>query len=141
VQAAGDGVEDKDSDFDLPSIAEIRSALAESWFGNGEAAPAGPSTTNGKAAGGEAQQNEEDDEGLLEKLLPFGKDGPLRRKTGLVPTFKAKKPKPLRLKLAEQVGGCTVGKRSSRSAPDFCTRIHRSFRQQKAVTMAAPTTM
>lgn len=111
VQAAEGGAEDTDSDFDIPSIAEIRSALAESWFGNGEAAPEGTSTTNGKAAGGEAQQDEEEDEGLLEKLLPFGKDGPLRRKTaGLVPTFKAKhKPKPLRLKLAEQVG-VTLGK-------------------------------
>lgn len=97
---------------DLPSISELKS-VATACFGADSDAEASTAAAAGKRAGKEAEaaaEGEDDsEEGLLEKLLPsFGKDSCLRKKTSqLVPTFRSgrqkAKPKPLRLKLAEQV--------------------------------------
>lgn len=115
--AADSVIEDENIFPDLPSISELKS-VASAWFGDSDAAE---SSTAAAAAGEKAGQDaaaaaavaaggeEDSEEGLLEKLLPsFGKDSGLRKRTAeLVPTFRAgrhkSKPKPLRLKLAEQV--------------------------------------
>jgi hypothetical protein len=116
-------IDSKTSDFlpALPSITEIRAAAAAAWFGDSPyitspTAAADHKDTQSSAAAAAAAPlpavaegaDSEESEGLFDKLLPFGKDCSLRLKTAdLVPGFRPRrhkpKPKPLRLKLAEQV--------------------------------------
>jgi hypothetical protein len=98
---------DAESPFDLPCLCEIRSAVSTALFGT-SSEDAQPSTAADGTRGHKdaAAGTESDDEGLFDHAMDS-----LRRKTAdLVPSFRPGRPrvraapKPLRLKLAEQVG-------------------------------------
>lgn len=95
----------------MPSIGEIKGKLANAWFGDSD----GSAEDKAQKAEGKKQRQRGDgseeggeDEGMLEKLLPFTKDKPIRTKAAEMMTSSKPgnrpKSKPMRLKLAEQVG-------------------------------------
>lgn len=77
--------------------------MATAWFGDDDDDDEATAAAAGQGQGGKKQrqdgQGEEEEESVFDRLLPFGKGSVLRRRR-----HKLAKPKPLRLKLAEQVG-------------------------------------